>query len=89
MSAFHDQPNHFIDWPRRRAPVDEAAPTAEFFVSRRPRNPRYGTYNRVTHHVGARQMLRQPTAMALAERMCRCMGAYTLHKAANKLGVSG
>jgi uncharacterized NAD(P)/FAD-binding protein YdhS len=40
MSAFHDQPSHFIDWLRRRAPVDEAAPTAESFVSRRL----YGTH---------------------------------------------
>jgi uncharacterized NAD(P)/FAD-binding protein YdhS len=42
MSAFHDQPNHFIDWLRRRAPVDGGAPTAESFVSRRL----YGTYVR-------------------------------------------
>ena len=42
MSAFHDQPNHFVDWLRSRAPDDEPAPTAESFVSRRL----YGTYVR-------------------------------------------
>jgi uncharacterized NAD(P)/FAD-binding protein YdhS len=42
MSAFHDQPNHFVDWLRSHAPIDEPAPTAESFVSRRL----YGTYVR-------------------------------------------
>jgi uncharacterized NAD(P)/FAD-binding protein YdhS len=43
MSAFHDQPNHFVNWLRHRAqPGDGAAPTAESFVSRRL----YGTYVR-------------------------------------------
>ena len=42
MGAFHDQPNHFVDWLRSRAPDDEPPPTAESFVSRRL----YGTYVR-------------------------------------------
>ena len=42
LSAFHDQPDHFLDWLRDRAPVDEPAPTVESFVSRRL----YGTYVR-------------------------------------------
>ena len=42
MSAFHDQPNHFVDWLRSHASIDEPAPTAESFVSRRL----YGTYVR-------------------------------------------
>src|SRR5512144_1772327 len=42
MGAFHDQPNHFVDWLRSRAPDDEPPPTAESFVSRWL----YGTYVR-------------------------------------------
>jgi uncharacterized NAD(P)/FAD-binding protein YdhS len=42
MSAFHDQPNHFVDWLRHRAHLDGPAATAESFVARRL----YGTYVR-------------------------------------------
>ena len=46
MSAFHDQPDHFVEWLRRRAGeaggVRNAVPDADSFVSRRL----YGTYVR-------------------------------------------
>jgi uncharacterized NAD(P)/FAD-binding protein YdhS len=43
MSAFHDQPNQFVDWLQRRTrAIDGTALTAESFVSRQL----YGTYVR-------------------------------------------
>lgn len=46
MSAFHDQPDHFVTWLRERAqpetPAREAVPTGDSFVSRRL----YGSYIR-------------------------------------------